>query len=122
VGRFCLCNPFRLSNIIFSSIGKNRFTFFLQNYFFQKKLLTIYSFSTYATIYNKTVLLMKRTYRELNDDTKQRISQALKGRGLTDNHKQAISDGMRAYWATIPNKPNDGTNEIKNSINNENQC
>ena len=65
---------------------------------------------------------MKRTYRELNDDTKQRISQALKGHGLTDNHKQAISDGMRAYWATIPNKPNDGTNEIKNSINNENQC
>ena len=45
---------------------------------------------------------MKRQFRELNDDTKQRISQALKGRGLTDNHKQAISDGMRAYWATIP--------------------
>ena len=38
-----------------------------------------------------------RKYRELNADTKQRISQALKGRGLTDNHKQAISDGMRAY-------------------------
>ena len=53
----------------------------------------------------KTVLLMKRQFRELNDDTKLRISQALKGRGLTDNHKQAISDGMRAYWATIPNKP-----------------
>lgn len=65
---------------------------------------------------------MKRQFRELNADTKQRISQALKGRGLTDNHKQAISDGMRAYWATIPNKPNDGNNEIKNSINNENQC
>ena len=63
-----------------------------------------------------------RKYRELNADTKQRISQALKGRGLTDNHKQAISDGMRAYWATIPNKPNDENNEIKNSINNENQC
>ena len=45
---------------------------------------------------------MKRQFRELNADTKQRISQALKGRGLTDNHKQAISDGMRAYWATTP--------------------
>lgn len=64
---------------------------------------------------------MKRQFRELNADTKQRISQALKGRGLTDSHKQAISDGMRAYWSTIPNKPNDGNNEIKNSINNENQ-
>ena len=29
-----------------------------------------------------------RKFRELNADTKQRISQALKGRGLTDNHKQ----------------------------------
>ena len=65
---------------------------------------------------------MKRTYRELNDDTKQRISQGLKNRTLSDNHKQAISDGMKAYWKTIPNKPNDGNNEIKNSINNENQC
>lgn len=61
-----------------------------------------------------------RIYRELKDDTKQRISQALKGRGLTDSHKQAISDGMRAYWSTIPNKPNEN-NDIKNSINNENQ-
>ena len=61
-----------------------------------------------------------RTYRELNDDTKLRISQALKGRGLTDNHKQAISDGMRAYWATIPNKPNnDENNESKNLFNDE---
>ncbi|MBR3859356.1 MAG: hypothetical protein IKJ18_05020 [Bacteroidaceae bacterium] len=52
-----------------------------------------------------------RKYRELNADTKQRISQALKGRGLTDNHKQAISDGMRAYWATIPNKSGRTNNE-----------
>ena len=62
---------------------------------------------------------MKRKFRELNDDTKQRISQTLKGRGLTDNHKQAISDGMRAYWATIPNKPNDENNESKNFLNDE---
>ena len=64
---------------------------------------------------------MKRQFRELNADTKQRISQSLKGRGLTDSHKQAISDGMRAYWSTIPNKPNNENNENKNSINNENQ-
>ena len=61
---------------------------------------------------------MKRQLRELNDDTKQRISQALKGRGLTDNHKHAISDGMRAYWATIPNKPSEN-NESKNLFNDE---
>ena len=62
---------------------------------------------------------MKRIYRELNDDTKQRISQSLKGRGLSDSHKQAISDGMRAYWSTIPNKPNNENNESKNLFNDE---
>ena len=62
---------------------------------------------------------MKRQFRELNADTKQRISQALTGRGLTDDHKQAISDSMRAYWATIPNKPNDENNESKNLFNDE---
>ena len=59
-----------------------------------------------------------RTYRQLNDDTKQRISQGLKNRTLSDNHKQAISDGMRAYWATIPNKPSEN-NESKNLFNDE---
>ena len=54
---------------------------------------------------------MKRQFRELNADTKQRIN----------TQKQTISDGMREYWSTIPNKPNDGNNESKNSINNENQ-
>ena len=62
---------------------------------------------------------MKRQFRELNDDTKQRISQALKGRGLTDNHKQAISDGMRAYWATIPNMSTTENNKSKKEFNDE---
>lgn len=59
-----------------------------------------------------------RIYRELNADTKQRISQKLKNRILSDSHKQAISDGMRAYWATIPNKPSEN-NESKNLFNDE---
>ena len=55
-----------------------------------------------------------RTYRQLNDATKQRISQKLKNRTLSESHKQAIADSMRAYWKTIPNKPNEN-NEIKNN-------
>ena len=55
---------------------------------------------------------MKRQYRELNDATKMRISQKLSGRSMSDSHKQAISDGMKAYWATIPNKPTENNNEI----------
>ena len=59
-----------------------------------------------------------RKFRELNDDTKLRISQGLKNRTLSDSHKQAISDGMRAYWATIPNKPSEN-NKSKNLFNDE---
>ena len=59
-----------------------------------------------------------RAYRELNDATKLRISQKLKGRSMTDSHKQAISNGMEAYWATVPNKPIEN-NMSKNMYNDE---
>lgn len=60
---------------------------------------------------------MKRQYRNLRDDTKKRIAQSLRGRTFSDSHKQAISDAMRQYWATIPylpsenNESNDQTDE-----------
>ena len=61
---------------------------------------------------------MKRQFRQMDDATKLRISQRLKGRSMSDSHKQAISDGMKAYWAGIPNKPTEN-NENKNDISNE---
>ena len=60
---------------------------------------------------------MKRQFRDLRDDTKMRISQSLKGRSFSDSHKQAISDAMRQYWATIPYRPSDN-----NESNNLNDC
>ena len=60
---------------------------------------------------------MKRQYRDLRDDTKRRISQSLKGRSFSDSHKQAISDAMRQYWATIPYRPSE--NNKSNSQNDE---
>ncbi len=59
-----------------------------------------------------------RIYRQMDDTSKLRISNRLKGRSLTDSHKQAISDGMKAYWATIPNKPSEN-NKSENQIKNE---
>ena len=58
---------------------------------------------------------MKRQFRDLRDDTKMRISQSLKGRSFSDSHKQAISDAMRQYWATIPYR-----DEENNESNNQN--
>ena len=54
---------------------------------------------------------MKRLYRNLEDDTKKRIAQSLRGCTFSDSHKQAVSDAMRQYWATIPYRPSKN-NEI----------
>ena len=59
-----------------------------------------------------------RKFRKMDDATKLRISQKLKGRSMSDSHKQAISDGMQAYWSTIPNKPSEN-NYSKNLFNYE---
>ena len=55
-----------------------------------------------------------RLYRNLNDSTKMKISQSLKGRSKTEDHKQAIAQGLSNYWKHIPNKPEDeGSNEVE---------
>lgn len=61
---------------------------------------------------------MKRQFRQMDNATKLRISQSLRGRSMSETHKQAISDGMKAYWASIPNKPNEN-NESKKHLDNE---
>ena len=60
----------------------------------------------------------KRQYRQLNDTTKQKISQSLRGRTKSATHTQAISNGLKKYWATVPNQPNN--NENKNEEHEKN--
>ena len=47
----------------------------------------------------------KRQYRQLSDETKEKISNSTRGRAKSSQHKQKISQGMIKYWETIPNKP-----------------
>ena len=56
-----------------------------------------------------------REYREMEYQTKRLISSKLRGRRLSDQHKQAISSAMKAYWEQVPSK----NNESKNQLNNE---
>lgn len=51
----------------------------------------------------------KRKTREMSDATKQKISQKLKGRMKTPSHCQAISNGLKAMWDSIPKKEDDST-------------
>lgn len=46
-----------------------------------------------------------RLYRELSDETKAKISQSMRGRSKTPTHKENISNGLKTYWASVPNKP-----------------
>jgi len=46
----------------------------------------------------------KRKFRELDDVTKQKISQALRGRSKSYSHTQHISQGLKAYWQNVPSK------------------
>lgn len=80
--------------------------------FIKKNIVTILTFLNTPNIYIKKNN-MERIYRNLNDATKLRISQKLKGRTMSDSHKQAISDAMKAYWATIPYRPSEN-NESNN--------
>lgn len=53
-----------------------------------------------------------REYREMEYQTKRLISSKLKGRRLSDQHKQAISDSMKAYWEQVPYKNNESKNPL----------
>lgn len=54
----------------------------------------------------------KRQYRELSDETKQKISNSSRNRPKSDLHKQHISRGMKDYWQNVPNRPDNTNNEV----------
>jgi len=47
----------------------------------------------------------KRQYRQLNDETKAKISSSCKGKPKSASHRIHISQAMYDYWKTIPHKP-----------------
>ena len=56
----------------------------------------------------------KRQYRERDTATKMKISNALKNRTKSVSHCQAISDGLKAYWQTVPTKNNEEVKPLNN--------
>lgn len=51
----------------------------------------------------------KRIYRELDAETRQKISVSSKGKAKTSSHKEHISQAMKRYWSSIPHKPQQTT-------------
>ena len=82
---------------------------------FQQNLINFENFSFLHHIYIKRIIKLnivemeyKRKYREMDDATKQKISQSLKGRSKSMSHKENIRNGLIHYWEQVPNKPTDG--------------
>ena len=47
----------------------------------------------------------KRQYRQLSDETKNKISTSAKNKPKSEIHKQYLSQAMLRYWQTVQNKP-----------------
>lgn len=56
----------------------------------------------------------KRQYRERDTATKMKISNALKNRTKSASHCQAISQGLKNYWETVPSKNNQDVKPLNN--------
>lgn len=50
----------------------------------------------------------KRQYRELSDETKEKIAVANRNRPKSELHKAHISKAMKDYWKSVPNRPVSG--------------
>ena len=51
---------------------------------------------------------MKRIWRELSDEHKEKISQASKNKPKSAAHREHIRQGMIDYWRGVPHKPTSG--------------
>jgi len=50
----------------------------------------------------------KRQYRELDDETKKKISASSRNKPKSEAHKQHISQAMEKYWLSVPHRPTSG--------------
>lgn len=50
---------------------------------------------------------MKRKSRKLSQETRRKISNALRNKPKTEAHREALSTSLRAYWQTIPAEENE---------------
>ena len=57
----------------------------------------------------------KRKFRERDEITKMKISNSLRNRSKSAEHCQAISQGLKDYWKSVPSQKN---NADGNTLNN----
>lgn len=55
-----------------------------------------------------------RKYRERDEVTKIKISNSLRNKAKSQSHCQAISQGLKDYWKSVPSKNNTDGNTLNN--------
>ena len=55
----------------------------------------------------------KRQYRELSDETKQKLSVSHRNKPKSEHTKRLISQSMQQYWKTVPHRPQDTNNGVQ---------
>ena len=67
------------------------------------------SFCYFRTIYEKrkNMKKYKRQYRQLSDETINKIRISMRNKPKTEIHKRHIQQSMLRYWNSVPNKPED---------------
>lgn len=61
----------------------------------------------------------KRQFRELSDETKQKISNSSKGKSKSAMHRQHLSQSLTDYWKTVPSRNGNDNNSVKSSQSDE---
>ena len=62
----------------------------------------------------------KRTSRHPSEETRSKIASSLRGRPKSEQHKQAISASMVAYWGDDNNFPDDANGSGWDNVMEEN--
>lgn len=58
----------------------------------------------------------KRVDRQVSPETRQKISQSLKGRSKSYTHRTHIAQGVKNYWEQIPRDEDSGSTTTMNDI------
>lgn len=58
----------------------------------------------------------KRVDRQVSPETRQKISQSLKGRSKSYSHRTHIAQGVKNYWEQIPRGEDNGSTTIDDIV------
>ena len=67
-----------------------------------------------ASVIKMTKQPYKRQYRQLDDETKQKISDSSRNKPKSVSHIEHIRQGMLKYWETVPDREDGQWNDTVN--------